>query len=75
MYVVKFQQLFPEGDWCVWPDKDGHPMCFESREDAVRCSVSLSGDRKNRGYVFRVDPVGVPDPAAMAAAERRTFSV
>lgn len=75
MYVIKFQQLFPEGDWITWRGGDGAAAVFESAAEAERLAVDLQAEPKNRGYMFRVFPEHCTDPDALAAADRRSFQV
>lgn len=75
MYVIKFQQLFPQGDWMNWRGGDGAATVFEMAAEAERLASDLQADPKNRGYLFRVFPEQCTDPDALAAADRRRFQV
>lgn len=74
MFVVKFQQLFPQSDWADWRGSDGRPMVFATYGEAVRCASELQADRKNVGYLFKAASKHCADPVLIAKAFDNAFN-
>lgn len=75
MYVIKFQQMLPLGDWMPWKGSGETATVFDMAAEAERMATDLQADPKNRGYRFRVFPEQCTDPDALAAADRRNYLV
>ena len=75
MYVVKFQQIFPEGDFLPFRYPDGHAAIFQMRDDAEKLALDLMSQRKNRGFRFVVEQQATAGPGDLEAAEARDFLV
>lgn len=75
MYLVKFQQLFPEGDLIPWRYADGHLALFQARDDAEKFALDLSSQPKNRGYRYVVEVQSTAGQEDLDAAEVREFLV
>ncbi len=75
MYIVKFQQMFPEGDWLNYRGSDGVSMAFGTQDEAMKCVDRLTSDPRNRGLRFKAFPANCVDPDVQAAIDRQQFQV
>lgn len=75
MYVVKMQQLYPEGDPLPFRWPDGHPALFQTQQEAQQLAMDLMADPKHRGFRFLVEPQSTASPEDLSAADARSFLV